>query len=200
MDRASHNEDIYRGPSGAEDVSVLRAPVETSARRRALGAGLLVAGVLVLCVVFAEVPAPAATGANTHGAAPRCVDNSACAGEGEVGDCCPGPNGKDLACCRDPTNIATVSRTVRGACDDNSACAALGLEGACCPDATGSKLGCCRAMNNTVRAPHAVSASCALNAACKATGLAVGNCCPTDDGTVLGCCPPVAARARRLRR
>ena len=135
--------DAFRGPSGYETVDEQPLP-ET--RGRVLGLGLLAAAVILCAVVFVAVPSPSSgAGANTHGLAMRCVDNSArvvprprtfafrprrprrrrCLTSNLVGDCCPSSSGKNLACCRDGTNIATVTRTAKGACDDNSACAAL---------------------------------------------------------------------------
>ena len=210
--------DAFRGPSGYETVDEQPLP-ET--RGRVLGLGLLAAAVILCAVVFVAVPSPSSgAGANTHGLAMRCVDNSArvvprprtenafrprrprrrrCLTSNLVGDCCPSSSGKNLACCRDGTNIATVTRTAKGACDDNSACAALGLAGLCCPGADGAFLGCCGAANNTARKPHSVSARCALNLGCKKLGLGGGNCCPTDAGTTLGCCPPVVTPKLGLR-
>lgn len=106
--------DQFRGPSGYESVGEMD-PAERSTSMMRLG---LVCGALLLCtVVFVAVPSPSdGAGANTHGLAMRCVDNSACAAANLVGDCCPAATGKKLACCRDPTNIATVTKTAKGAC------------------------------------------------------------------------------------
>ena len=182
--------DTFRGPSGYEDVTGDAVGPEGPAARL-LGLGGLVAALLVCAVVFVEVPAPSSGGANTHGLALRCADNSACAAAGEVGDCCPEGYGKRRACCGDATNVARVAVTAPGACDDHSACAAAGLAGACCPAGDGADLACCSARGDVARASHAVSSLCAHNPACAALGIA-GRCCPTDGGATLACCPPVA--------
>ena len=67
--------DAFRGPSGYETVDEQPLP-ET--RGRVLGLGLLAAAVILCAVVFVAVPSPSSgAGANTHGLAMRCVDNSA---------------------------------------------------------------------------------------------------------------------------
>jgi len=156
--------DAFLGPSGFEDV------VGDGRDGRALGLGALLAACMVVAVVFVAVPAPGSgRGIATHGAAIRCVDNTACVADGEVGDCCAGGRG-DRPCCRDPTNVAAVFRTVVGACDDNSACAALGLSGACCPGGDGARLACCSARSNVARPRRAVSSLCAANARAEPKG------------------------------
>jgi|MDSY01.1.fsa_nt_gb hypothetical protein len=128
----------------------------------------------------------------TAAVAIRCVDNTACASAGMIGDCCPTYSGQRLACCAADDNYVTRHITTVGACDDNSACAKLGISGLCCPTASGNDLACCTEDSNVVRKPHAISAACSANSACHFQKLS-GNCCPTDDGNMLGCCPPGAA-------
>ena len=128
----------------------------------------------------------------TAAVAIRCMDNTACARVGMVGDCCPTYSGQKLACCSADDNYVTRHITTVGACDDNSACAKLGMSGMCCPSAAGTDLACCTDDDNVVSKPHAISATCSANSACHFQKL-TGNCCPTDDGNMLGCCPPGAS-------
>mmetsp|Transcript_54612 Transcript_54612/g.109826 ORF Transcript_54612/g.109826 Transcript_54612/m.109826 type:complete len:223 (+) Transcript_54612:66-734(+) len=125
----------------------------------------------------------------------RCIDNSACASAGLIGDCCPTtPRGKKLDCCSAANNVVIPHSTFPGACDDNKACALLGVAGTCCPLQSRAAtppppdLACCSDSSNEVRSSHPISAACVRNSACKFQGLS-GNCCPTDDGAILGCCP-----------
>eukprot|EP00629_Pelagomonadales_sp_RCC1024_P010125 CAMPEP_0119286640 /NCGR_PEP_ID=MMETSP1329-20130426/34190_1 /TAXON_ID=114041 /ORGANISM="Genus nov. species nov., Strain RCC1024" /LENGTH=64 /DNA_ID=CAMNT_0007287383 /DNA_START=201 /DNA_END=392 /DNA_ORIENTATION=- len=64
MERSTNDADFdtFRGPSGADDLAHLRVNAPTSAAKRALGGGLLVAVVLLCGAVFVVVPT-ASTGA-----------------------------------------------------------------------------------------------------------------------------------------
>lgn len=181
LERAKHDSDAITGGRRTvrEKMSVISMLV--------IGAIFLLAvvGIISQIVAYEVVHGTAAV-------AIRCVDNSACASIGMVGDCCPTSSGQRLACCNADDNYVTRHITKSGACDDNSACAKLGIAGMCCPTSSGTDLACCSEDDNTVRKPHAISATCSTNSACHFSKLS-GNCCPTDDGSMLGCCPPGAA-------
>uniref|UniRef100_A0A6S8DZ96 Uncharacterized protein n=1 Tax=Aureoumbra lagunensis TaxID=44058 RepID=A0A6S8DZ96_9STRA len=174
----------FRGPSGWEGTPLDLSEREAGKTRRVLAGGLVIASLLVIAVIFFF--APSASPSFRPNIAPRCIDNSAC--EHLEGDCCPGPDGIRLECCKDFDNIVTPTKISKTSCDSNSACSKAGLVGACCPNNDGIELSCCTDVNNTVLPLRPASAMCANNPGCKRMGLTSGFCCPGGD-TSLDCCP-----------
>ena len=104
--------DAFRGPSGYETVDEQPLP-ET--RGRVLGLGLLAAAVILCAVVFVAVPSPSSgAGANTHGLAMRCVDNSARVVPRPSSPSPFGRGDRAAAGASRRTSSATAARRVRG--------------------------------------------------------------------------------------
>lgn len=181
--------DTFLGHSGWEPQRDLVG--ESSSKKVLLSSGIFVAALLIFSVVFLKIPS-AKQYSFQHPIAIRCTDNSHCAANGLLGDCCPTPKGDKLSCCTASDNFVTPTLTAVGACDDNSACLAAGLLGACCPTSNGIHLACCTSPDNKVSSPRPVSAQCSANPACVDLP---GNCCPNDDGVSLGCCPPTSSHS-----